>query len=224
MGMQVKQSDLDTGSSIQHRSSPANSRLKRCIDLAITIPLAVLALPLILIVACLILVTMGRPVFFVQERPGFKCKPFRLVKFRSMKTARAGTVAHHTDAQRLTTLGRVIRRTSLDEIPELWNILRGDMSLVGPRPLLMEYVPYFTDRERARFGVRPGLTGWAQVNGRNHATWDQRLNDDVWYVENWSHWLDIRILWRTLRMVLKRQDVVEDARSIMLNLDEERSR
>lgn len=203
---------------------PIESRMKRLLDIALALIACVVTFPVVVLVSFLILVTMGRPVFFRQVRPGLNAEPFELVKFRSMRMPKPGTVAHKTDAERLTSLGRFLRRTSLDELPELWNVLKGDMSLVGPRPLLLEYLPYFTDEERARFLVRPGMTGWAQINGRNHSTWDQRLADDVWYVRNWTFWLDIRILWRTAMMVVRRQDVVEDARSIMLNFDEDRSR
>ena len=123
---------------------------------------------------------------------------------------------------RLTPLGRSIRRTSLDELPQLWNVLRGDMSLVGPRPLRWDYLPYFTPRERLRHSVRPGITGWAQIHGRNEASWDQRFSNDVWYVEHWSLGLDIRILWQTFWQVVGGRGVVVDARATMKNLDEER--
>jgi lipopolysaccharide/colanic/teichoic acid biosynthesis glycosyltransferase len=122
----------------------------------------------------------------------------------------------------LHPLGNFLRRTSLDELPELWNVLRGDMSLVGPRPLLMKYLPFYTDEERIRFTVRPGITGWAQVNGRNEASWDDRLRHDVWYVRNRGFLLDIKVLWMTVVKVVRREQVIVDARSAMLNLDEER--
>ena len=126
------------------------------------------------------------------------------------------------DRDRLTAVGRFLRKTSLDELPQLWNVLRGELSLVGPRPLPIHYYPYFTDRERLRHGVKPGITGWAQVNGRNEASWDRRLAADVWYAENWSFALDLRILLATVAAVLQRRGVVVDPRSTMLNLDEER--
>jgi lipopolysaccharide/colanic/teichoic acid biosynthesis glycosyltransferase len=127
------------------------------------------------------------------------------------------------DGERLNWLGTFLRETSLDELPELWNVLRGDMSLVGPRPLLMRYQPFYSEEERIRFTVRPGITGWAQVNGRNEASWDDRLANDVWYVRNRSLLLDVKILLRTVVRVVKREQVIADARSIMLNLDEERA-
>lgn len=186
--------------------------------------LAVLLLPVILVVLTLIRWRMGSPVLFRQLRPGIDQKPFQLLKFRTMVDANGPTGELLPDAQRLTPLGRSLRRWSLDELPTLLNVIRGDMSLVGPRPLLMRYLPYYTDRERARFSVPPGLTGWAQVNGRNNAPWSERLERDVWYVENRNPWLDFKILLRTPLNVFRGQDVVVDARSIMRNLDEERSR
>lgn len=129
-----------------------------------------------------------------------------------------------SDGERLSAFGEFMRRTSLDELPEFWNVLRGDMSLVGPRPLLMKYLPFYTEEERVRFMVRPGITGWAQVNGRNEASWDDRFRMDVWYVRNKSTLLDIKILWMTVAKVVRCDQVIADARSTMLNLDEERAR
>lgn len=166
---------------------------------------------------------MGRPVLFRQTRPGYRAKPFFLYKFRTMREAYGPDGTPRPDAERLTRLGRFLRRKSLDELPQLWNVCRGDMSLVGPRPLLTRYLPYFTDRERLRQTVRPGITGWAQIRGRNAASWDQRLSDDVWYVENWSLSLDLKILLMTLKAVLEGSGVVVDPRATMLNLDEERA-
>jgi lipopolysaccharide/colanic/teichoic acid biosynthesis glycosyltransferase len=147
-----------------------------------------------------------------------------MLKFRTMGDARAPDGRLLPDGLRLTALGRFLRRTSLDELPELWNVLTGDMSLVGPRPLLMDYFDFFTERERLRFSMPPGITGWAQTHGRNHAPWDARLERDVWYVEHWSFGLDLRILAATVRQVLRAESVVEDPHSIMLDLDEERGR
>ncbi|MCE5268414.1 MAG: sugar transferase, partial [Planctomycetaceae bacterium] len=163
-----------------------------------------------------------RPVLFRQWRPGLGERPFLLYKFRTMNDACGPDGRPLPDAARLTALGRFIRRTSLDELPQLWNVLRGEMSLVGPRPLRMDYLPYFTRLERLRHSVRPGITGWAQVHGRNEASWDDRFANDVWYVEHWSLWLDLRILWLTLRQVVHGRGIVVDACSIMKNLDEER--
>lgn len=196
---------------------------KRTLDIALAGLALVAFAPVIGIVAALVRLRLGTPVVFRQERPGVGARPFVLYKFRSMVDASDPSGQPLPDAQRLTPFGRFLRASSLDELPTLWNVLRGDMSLVGPRPLLMRYVPYFTDRERLRFQVRPGVTGWAQVHGRNELPWDTRLEYDAWYVENRSFRLDLRILARTARAVFGRRGVVVDARSIMLNLDEERA-
>jgi lipopolysaccharide/colanic/teichoic acid biosynthesis glycosyltransferase len=153
----------------------------------------VLLSPLLALLATLTWASMGRPVLFRQLRPGKDGKPFWILKFRTMRAV-AGP-----DAERLTPFGRLLRRTSLDELPELWNVVRGDMSLVGPRPLLMPYVGRYTPRQARRQEVRPGLTGWAQVHGRNLLSWEERLELDVWYVDHWSFGLDLRILARTVR-------------------------
>ena len=166
---------------------------------------------------------MGRPVFFHQIRPGYFEKPFTIYKFRTMLKGNDALGNPLPDADRLHPVGSFLRRTSVDELPELWNVLRGDMSFVGPRPLLTRYLPFYTDQERIRFTVRPGITGWAQINGRNEASWSDRLQRDIWYVHNQSLVLDIKILWTTLLKVLRRDQVVVDARSIMLDLDEERA-
>lgn len=183
--------------------------------------LLLLALPLLLLVG-LIRGKLGRPVFFRQTRPGRGGAPFELVKFRTMTDDRDAAGALLPDAARLTSLGCFLRATSLDELPELWNVLRGDMSLVGPRPLLMRYLPYYSDRENKRHLVRPGLTGWAQLHGRNTVSWDERLALDVWYVENRSMLLDLRILLLTVVLVLKREGVVMDPGAVMQDLDRER--
>jgi lipopolysaccharide/colanic/teichoic acid biosynthesis glycosyltransferase len=166
---------------------------------------------------------MGRPVLFAHPRPGLGERTFVLYKFRTMVEQRGPLGKELPDTARLTPLGRFLRRYSLDELPQLWNVLRGDMSLVGPRPLQLDYLPYFTARERLRHTVRPGITGWAQVCGRNKAPWDERLANDVWYVENRSLWLDLKILAMTAILVLRHRNVVVDPRSIMKNLNEERA-
>ncbi|MEN6449985.1 MAG: sugar transferase [Thermoguttaceae bacterium] len=196
--------------------------IKRAIDAAVSATLLLVCLPLLVCVAIAIRWRMGRPVLFRQWRPGLGERPFLLYKFRTMNDACGPDGRPLPDAARLTALGRFIRRTSLDELPQLWNVLRGEMSLVGPRPLRMDYLPYFTRLERLRHSVRPGITGWAQVHGRNEASWDDRFANDVWYVEHWSLWLDLRILWLTLRQVVHGRGIVVDACSIMKNLDEER--
>lgn len=150
---------------------------------------------------------LGRPVFFRQTRPGLRGQPFNMVKFRTMTGARGPDGQLLPDSQRLTSFGRFLRATSLDELPELWNVLKGDMSLVGPRPLLMEYLPLYSPEQGRRHEVRPGITGWAQVNGRNALSWDDKFRLDVWYVDHGSLWLDIKILWLTVRKVLVREGI-----------------
>jgi lipopolysaccharide/colanic/teichoic acid biosynthesis glycosyltransferase len=150
---------------------------------------------------------LGSPVFFRQSRPGLNGKPFEMVKFRTMTDERGPDGLLLPDAMRLTPFGLFLRSTSLDELPELWNVIKGEMSLVGPRPLLMEYLPLFTSEQARRHEVRPGITGWAQVNGRNAIGWGDKFKLDVWYVDNHSLWLDIKILWLTVRKVLLRDGI-----------------
>jgi len=149
--------------------------------------------PVMLVVAVVVYVSMGPPVLFKQERAGLNGRPFMLYKFRTMLDLRDEHGNLLPDEKRLTRVGRFLRNWSLDELPEFWNVLKGDMSLVGPRPLLMEYLPFYTEREKLRHSVKPGITGWAQINGRNLLSWNERLEMDVWYVENWSILLDIKI-------------------------------
>jgi lipopolysaccharide/colanic/teichoic acid biosynthesis glycosyltransferase len=151
--------------------------------------------------------SLGSPVVFRQQRPGLGGKPFTLLKFRTMLDARDSSGRALSDAERLTPLGRRLRAASVDELPELWNVLRGDMSLVGPRPLLMEYLDRYTPEQARRHEVRPGITGWAQANGRNALTWEQKFDLDVWYVDHVSLRLDLRILWRTVRAVVSREGI-----------------
>jgi sugar transferase EpsL len=159
--------------------------------------LALLAcLPILAVVAVLVRITLGRPIFFRQKRPGLGGEPFDLIKFRTMREGKG------SDAERLTAVGRFLRSSSLDELPELWNVLRGEMSLVGPRPLLVEYLDRYTPEQARRHEMKPGLTGWSQVNGRNAISWVEKLALDVWYVDHWSLWLDLRILALTPRAVL----------------------
>jgi lipopolysaccharide/colanic/teichoic acid biosynthesis glycosyltransferase len=181
--------------------------VKRVFDLlAAIIGLLLLAVPLALL-AWQVGRKLGSPVFFSQVRPGLHGKPFRMVKFRTMTDERDANGALLPDAQRLTAFGRFLRASSLDELPELWNVLRGEMSLVGPRPLLMEYLPLYTPEQARRHEVRPGITGWAQVNGRNAISWADKFTMDVWYVDHCSLWLDVRILWLTVRKVLVRDGI-----------------
>lgn len=174
----------------------------------------VLALPLLVIVsltfALLVAVKLGRPVFFIQTRPGLHGKPFRMYKFRTMTDERDANGELLPDHVRVTRFGQLLRSTSLDELPELINVLRGEMSLVGPRPLLMQYLPLYNDHQRRRHEVRPGITGWAQINGRNAISWEQKFDLDVWYVDNRSLWLDIRILFLTIWKVFKRDGISQE--------------
>ena len=181
--------------------------MKRLFDVvASACALLLLALPL-LVVIWMVRRKLGSPVFFTQMRPGLHGKPFEMVKFRTMTDARGPDGALLPDADRLTPFGRFLRATSLDELPELWNVLKGDMSLVGPRPLLMEYLPLYSPEQARRHAVRPGVTGWAQVNGRNTLSWDDKFKLDVWYVDHRSLWLDLKILWLTVRKVLVREGI-----------------
>ena len=198
-------------------------RIKRAFDIVMSIGLLVALSPVMLVTWIIIRRKMGSPAVLQQVRPGRYELPFVLYKFRTMTDERGPDGELLPDAVRLTVLGRILRRLSLDELPQLVNVIKGDMSLVGPRPLRMDYLPYFTDRERLRQTVPPGITGWAQIHGRNEAAWNQRLAADVWYVENWSLILDFKILFATLARVLQRKNVVDDPRSIMLNLNEERA-
>jgi len=181
--------------------------MKRVFDLLLAaFGLLALALPLLML-TWLVRRKLGSPVFFRQIRPGLNGKPFQMLKFRTMTDERGPDGALLPDAVRLTPFGRWLRATSLDELPELWNVLKGDMSLVGPRPLLMEYLPLYTPEQARRHEVRPGITGWAQVNGRNAIGWEDKFRLDVWYVDNRSLWLDIKILWLTVKKVLLRDGI-----------------
>ena len=181
--------------------------MKRLFDIVIaTLALTVFSIPLLLLV-WLVRRNLGNPVFFRQTRPGLEGRPFNMVKFRSMTDIRGPDGQLLPDADRLNAFGRFLRSSSLDELPELWNVLKGDMSLVGPRPLLMEYLPLYSQEQARRHAVRPGITGWAQVNGRNALSWDAKFALDVWYVQNQSLWLDIKILWLTVKKVLVREGI-----------------
>ncbi len=181
--------------------------LKRVFDVILALlVLLLVCIPLIVLIT-LIRRKLGSPVFFKQVRPGLHGLPFEMVKFRSMMDARGPDGQLLPDADRLTPFGRFLRASSLDELPGLWNVLKGDMSLVGPRPLLMEYLPLYSPEQARRHNARPGITGWAQVNGRNALSWDDKFKLDVWYVDNRSLWLDIKILWLTVRKVLVREGI-----------------
>lgn len=188
---------------------------RRVIDIIIASALLLLVCPALGLITVLIRITMGRPVLFQQVRPGIEGRPFRLLKFRTMSTACDERGRPLADADRLTLLGVWLRKMSLDELPQLWNVLKGDMSLVGPRPLLPEYLPRYTARQRRRHEVKPGITGWAQVNGRNGLSWEQKFELDVWYVEHRSLWLDFKILWLTVLQVLRRNGISQQGHVTM---------
>ncbi|XUO83183.1 sugar transferase [Halomonas sp. KM007] len=189
--------------------------MKRLFDTLVALFSLVFLSPALLVVALLVRCKLGSPVFFRQTRPGLNGKPFEMIKFRTMRDAVDNQGNPLPDEQRMTRLGHVLRATSLDELPELWNVLKGDMSLVGPRPLLMEYLPLYSKEQYRRHDVRPGVTGWAQVNGRNALSWDEKFKLDVWYVENRSFWLDIKILLLTVKKVLVRDGISAEGQATM---------
>jgi len=196
--------------------------LKRALDLTVAFGVLLVAGLPMAIVALWIRLSMGTPVLFRQVRPGRDERRFCVYKFRTMNDARDQTGQLLSDTERLTRLGKLLRKTSLDELPQLFNVIKGDMSLVGPRPLLERYLPYYTSRERLRFRVRPGITGLAQISGRNAVAWDERLELDAQYVEQWSLWLDLSILVRTVGKVIRSEGVQDDPSREMLDLDLER--
>ncbi len=181
---------------------------KRFFDLILTLPGVVLLSPLMALIALLVKSKLGSPILFKQVRPGLHGKPFTMYKFRTMTDARDSKGQLLPDSQRLTQLGKFLRATSLDELPELWNVLKGDMSLVGPRPLLMQYLQRYTPEQARRHEVKPGITGWAQVNGRNAISWEEKFRLDVWYVDNCSIIMDIKIILMTLKKVFKKEGIV----------------
>jgi sugar transferase EpsL len=180
---------------------------KRCLDLLITIPILTLGFPVFLLLGMLIRMKLGSPIIFTQERPGLHGQPFIMYKFRTMTDARDAAGELLPDDDRFTGFGKLIRSTSLDELPELLNVLRGDMSLVGPRPLLMRYLSRYSAEQARRHDVRPGITGWAQVNGRNAISWEKKFQLDVWYVDNYNPLLDLKILFLTIKKVLMREGI-----------------
>ncbi len=196
-------------------SQRAQQVIKRCLDFGGAALLLALAGPLCVAAWVGVSLTLGRPVFFKQPRAGRDGRPFTLVKFRTMFRARPGEEGPEYDAARLSRLGRFLRATSIDELPTLWNVLKGDMSLVGPRPLLLRYLPRYSPRQARRHQVKPGITGWAQLNGRNTLSWDDRLELDVWYVEHQSLPLDLRILLQTVWKVLRREGISQPGHATM---------
>ncbi|HAL15595.1 MAG TPA: sugar transferase [Anaerolineaceae bacterium] len=188
---------------------------KRIFDLLISSLGLILTSPLLAVLAVLVWINHGRPILFSQPRPGHNGKIFTLYKFRSMSNELDSNGNPLPDTQRITRLGHFLRATSLDELPELINVLRGEMSLVGPRPLLVEYLPRYSAEQRRRHDVLPGITGWAQVNGRNALTWEEKFALDVWYVDHWSFGLDIKILWLTVGQVLQRRNITPPGQTSM---------
>jgi sugar transferase EpsL len=189
--------------------------MKRIFDLLVTVVGLLVVSPLLMIIAILVRIKLGSPILFCQLRPGLFSVPFKILKFRTMTAERDQEENLLPDAQRLTPFGNFLRASSLDELPELINVLKGEMGLVGPRPLLMEYLPLYTPEQARRHEVRPGITGWAQVNGRNAISWEEKFKLDVWYVENQSLWLDIKILWMTLVKVFRREGISQDGQATM---------
>lgn len=193
--------------------------MKRSFDIIVSLLTLIILSPIIGVTALLIRSKIGSPVLFKQQRPGFYEKPFYVYKFRSMTDERDRNGELLPDDVRLTSFGRVVRKLSLDELPQLLNVLKGDMSFVGPRPLLMEYLPLYNKRQASRHDARPGITGWAQVNGRNAISWEEKFELDVWYVENWSFWLDIKILFMTVLKVFKSEGISQDGQATMTKFE-----
>jgi len=184
--------------------------LKRLFDIAASAFGLLLLAPVIAIVAWQVRRKLGSPLFFRQVRPGLNGRPFEMIKFRTMRDAADAAGNPLADSERMTSFGKFLRSSSLDELPELWNVLKGEMSLVGPRPLLMEYLPLYSPEQYRRHEVRPGVTGWAQVNGRNALSWDEKFTLDVWYVDNRSFWLDLKIIFLTIKTVVVRDGISAD--------------
>lgn len=189
--------------------------MKRLMDVLLTSVGLLCLLPVLIVLGLLVRKKLGSPILFVQTRPGHQGRPFNMCKFRTMTDERDESGQLLPDHIRLTSFGRFLRSTSLDELPELWNVLKGDMSLVGPRPLLMEYLPMYNDKQKRRHEVRPGVTGWAQINGRNSISWDQKFDLDVWYVNNRNILLDVKIIFLTILKVFKRSDISHEGEVTM---------
>jgi sugar transferase EpsL len=192
---------------------------KKALDRAVAAGALVATAPVIGLAALAVRATLGKPAFFRQERPGLGGRPFRVVKLRTMRDSRDASGRLLPDAERLTRLGRALRATSIDELPQLWNVLAGDLSLVGPRPLLMQYLPLYSPEQARRHDVLPGITGWAQIHGRNTLSWEEKFALDVWYVDHWSLGLDLRILARTALAVLRREGISREGHATMPNFE-----
>lgn len=189
--------------------------MKRLLDIIISLSALVLLAPLYVVISCKVKKNLGSPILFKQTRPGLHAQPFDMIKFRTMKDATDTSGNLLPDSMRMTAFGKMLRSSSLDELPELWNVLKGDMSLVGPRPLLMEYVPLYNKEQTKRHEMRPGITGWAQINGRNAISWEEKFQLDVWYVDNHSIWLDFKILLLTLKKVFIKEGISADGEVTM---------
>uniref|UniRef100_A0A7C3RL94 Sugar transferase n=1 Tax=Dictyoglomus thermophilum TaxID=14 RepID=A0A7C3RL94_DICTH len=192
-----------------------NENIKRLIDVIGSLIGLTISSPLIIIISVIIYFTMGRPIFFKQIRPGLNGKPFVIYKFRTMLDLRDENGNLLPDEKRLTPIGKFLRNTTLDELPEFWNVLKGDMSLVGPRPLLMEYLDRYNPEQARRHEVKPGMTGWAQINGRNTISWEEKFKLDVWYVDNWNILLDLKIVFLTILKVIKREGISAEGHATM---------
>lgn len=187
------------------------NKIKRSFDIIFSLTVLIMLSPIFLIIAILVKIKLGGPIFFVQERIGMYNRPFKMYKFRTMRDTKDSSGNLLSDNERLTKFGKILRSTSLDELPEFFNILRGEMSLIGPRPLLPEYLPLYSGEQIKRHNVLPGLTGWAQINGRNSISWTEKFELDVWYVENWSLKLDLKIFFLTIVKVIKREDINQES-------------
>lgn len=188
--------------------------MKRLFDILFSIAAIFVLLPAMVLIAIFVKKKLGSPIFFKQLRPGKNGAPFTVIKFRTMRNLIDENGKHLPDEDRQTNFGNFLRSTSLDELPEFWNILKGEMSVVGPRPLLMEYLPLYSKKESIRHEVKPGLTGWAQINGRNHLTWEEKFELDVWYVMNRSFWLDLKIVFLTLKVIIYRKGINPEGSSV----------
>ena len=189
--------------------------MKRAFDFLVSLGALVCLFPVLVVISVLVYFRLGRPLFFIQERPGLNGKVFKMLKFRTMLNSTDLNGVLLSDEQRLTGFGKFLRSSSLDELPGLWCVLKGDMSLVGPRPLLVEYLPLYNERQQKRHDVRPGITGWAQVNGRNAISWEEKFELDVWYVEKQSFWLDMKILFLTVKKVFIREGISAEGQATM---------
>ncbi len=193
--------------------------IKRIFDIILTLIGVLFLFPVILLTAFMVKIKLGSPLFFKQERPGLKGKPFFIYKYRTMTIEYDKNGVLLADKDRLTNFGKFLRSSSLDELPGLWSVLKGDMSLVGPRPLLIEYLPFYSKKHSRRHDVKPGITGWAQVNGRNAISWNEKFDLDVWYVDNQSFWLDVKIVFQTVKKVIMREGISPEDVDIMPRFD-----